>query len=84
MVTTNSYIRKMNLYQIIKEYPELNEKIKWKFMFIGLGTMGLSYLFKYNVKITETKENEKTYDYKTKKLIQFREGPTRSTQDIIY
>ena len=82
-VTTNSHIRKMPWVVIQREYPELVYRHLARNVFLAFATLGLNSLFKYDVKITETKEYEKTYDYKTKKLIETREVSTRSTQEII-
>ena len=82
-VTTNSHIRKMLWPDIQREYPELYDKYRLRNIFLMIGTFSILYLLKCDVKITETKEYEKTYDYKTKKLIETREVSTRSTQEIL-
>ena len=85
VVTTNSYIRKMIYSEIQNEYPNiLNIKIGIQQALGALASFGLFALHKYKVLIKETKEYEKTYDYKTKTLIETREGPTKSTQELLY
>ena len=85
VVTTNSYIRKMIYSEIQNEYPNiLNVKIGIQQALGALASFGLFALHKYKVLIKETKEYEKTYDYKTKTLIETREGPTKSTQELLY
>ena len=71
--------------EIQNEYPNiLNYKIGIQQALGALASFGLFSLHKYKVLIKETKEYEKTYDYKTKTLIETREGPTKSTQELLY
>ena len=85
VVTTNSYVRKMSYSEIQHEYPNiLNVKIGIQFALGAVASFGLFAFHKYKVLIKETKEYEKTYDYKTKTLIETREGPTKSTQELLY
>ena len=77
-VTTNNNIRKMYAREIIKEYPELAKNQLKIYLFVGIG-----FLIPYKVKITEIKEYKKTYDYKTKILIEKREVSTRSIQELV-
>ena len=79
-VTINNYTRNMSFKEISNEFPELARTIVIRSRIVNFF---INLLISYKIKITEIIEYEKTYDYKTNKILNSEKVSNKNIPEIL-
>ena len=79
-VTINNYTRNMSFKEISNEFPELARTIVIRSRIL---LFFINLLISYKIKITEIIEYEKTYDYKTNKILNSEKVSNKNIPEIL-